>query len=74
MNSRVTSLEKPSLAEFSAKCFQVKVPPSLDLFLENKVHKKTKLPKYVYTVVKRGHTEGIEREKTSSQKYTVFSL
>ena len=28
----------------------------------------------VYTVVKWGHTEGIPREKTSSEKYTVFSL
>ena len=27
-----------------------------------------------YTVVKWGHTEGIEREKTSSEKYTVISL
>ena len=27
-----------------------------------------------YTVVKWGHTEGIRREKTSSEKYTVFSL
>ena len=27
-----------------------------------------------YTVVKWGHTEGIEREKTSSQKYTVIAL
>ena len=27
-----------------------------------------------YTVVKRGHTEGIPREKTSSQKYTVIAL
>ena len=26
------------------------------------------------TVVKWGHTEGIEREKTSSEKYTVISL
>ena len=29
---------------------------------------------YIYTVVKWGHTEGIEREKTSSQKYTVIAL
>ena len=28
----------------------------------------------VHTVVKWGHTEGIPREKTSSEKYTVFSL
>ena len=27
-----------------------------------------------YTVVKWGHTKGIEREKTSSEKYTVISL
>ena len=27
-----------------------------------------------YTVVKRGHTEGIEREKTSSQKSTVIAF
>ena len=27
-----------------------------------------------YTVVKWGHTEGIEREKTSSQKFTVIAL
>ena len=27
-----------------------------------------------FTVVKWGHTEGIEREKTSSQKYTVIAL
>ena len=27
-----------------------------------------------YTVVKWGHTEGIEREKTSSQKCTVIAL
>ena len=26
------------------------------------------------TVVKRGHTEGIEREKTSSQKSNVIAL
>ena len=26
------------------------------------------------TVVKREHTEGIEREKTSSQKFTVIAL
>ena len=26
------------------------------------------------TVVKRGHTEGIEREKTSSQKSTVIAF
>ena len=28
----------------------------------------------MYTVVKWGHTEGIPREKTSSQKYTVNAL
>ena len=28
----------------------------------------------MYTVVKWGHTEGIPREKTSSEKYTVFPL
>ena len=28
----------------------------------------------LYTVVKWGHTEGIEREKTSSQKFTVIAL
>jgi hypothetical protein len=27
-----------------------------------------------HTVVKWGHTEGIEREKTLSQKYTVIAL
>ena len=29
---------------------------------------------YTHTVVKRGHTEGIEREKTSSQKSTVIAF
>ena len=28
----------------------------------------------IYTVVKLGHTEGIEREKTSSQKSNVIAL
>ena len=30
--------------------------------------------KLCYTVVKWGHTEGIPREKTLSEKYTVISL
>ena len=47
---------------------------SADLF-----HLKLKLSSSLsqllqYTVVIRGHTEGIPREKTSSEKYTVFSL
>ena len=29
---------------------------------------------FEHTVVKRGHTEGIEREKTSSQKFNVIAL
>ena len=43
------------------------------MFLKSEYWLKTKNKK-MYTVVKWGHTEGIEREKTSSQKSTVIAL
>ena len=69
---------KPSLAFFG----QSTVCSSL---VQQDVMMSDKLSNYVfkiianvfdcpYTVVKRGHTEGIEREKTSSEKYTEISL
>ena len=46
--------------------FQVILDASVVIF-----HKVSDL---TYTVVKRGHTEGIEREKTSFQKSTVIAF
>ena len=44
-------------------------------FLPKPTRKESSVPNLkIYTVVKWGHTEGIEREKTSSQKFTVIAL
>ena len=42
--------------------------------MNNKTNYQYRVSSLLYTVVKWGHTEGIEREKTLSQKYTVIAL
>ena len=43
-------------------------------FLVEDIPGQTYFTAFNDTVVKRGHTEGIEREKTSSQKSTVIAF